>query len=626
MKITARLILLFLLISLIPLLIVSISSYNAGRVATEEATLARLQAINQLKEAEFNRWIESEVRSLRSLASRPSLREDVTELTAHENLENIATQPAYLRIFEDHLAVPLEKESGFIELFVLQPDSGQVIFSTDRRELGKFRTNEPYFEEGKQAPFIQNIYYSITRGESLMTISTPIVDKQDNLIAVLAGHVSLGEMTRIMTQRSSSNTTEETYLVNKYNFFVTEDPFEPETAFSRAIHTEAIDTCLQHNDGIGYYLSHHDLPVLGVYRWLPERELCILTEISEAEAFAPILTQRNTLVGVGTGMVVIILLTVTYFARSITRPIYELVTGTQEVGHGKLDYHIDVKTEDEIGQLATAFNEMAANLSQANQSLKHHQNNLEMLVAERTAALEASTRELQRSNEELEQFAYVASHDLQEPLRMVSSYLQLLSRRYEGKLDADADLFIEYAVDGALRMKVLINDLLTYSRVGTRGREFKPTKSQTVLDQTLAMLQLAIQENQATISCDALPTVLADSGQLGQLFQNLIGNALKFHSDEPVMIHIGAESQNGEWLFSVKDNGIGMDPKYKDRIFAIFQRLHTREEYSGTGIGLAVCKKIVERHNGRIWVESEPGKGSTFFFTMPKEVNNEHLE
>lgn len=238
-------------------------------------------------------------------------------------------------------------------------------------------------------------------------------------------------------------------------------------------------------------------------------------------------------------------------------------------------------------------------------------------------ALQATLSELERSNSELQQFAYVASHDLQEPLRMVSSYVRLLERRYKEKLDADADEFITYAADGAKRMQRLINDLLQYSRVGTRNRPFEPTDCEAVLNQVLANLQVAIERNNARITRDPLPTVVADQTQLAQVFQNLIDNALKFRGEAPPLIHVSARRNGSHWIFSVHDNGVGIDPQYSDRIFVIFQRLHGREEYPGTGIGLAICKKIVERHDGRIWVESNGDHGSTFFFTVIERGDNE---
>ena len=226
------------------------------------------------------------------------------------------------------------------------------------------------------------------------------------------------------------------------------------------------------------------------------------------------------------------------------------------------------------------------------------------------------TAEMQRSNTELEQFAYVISHDLQEPLRMVSSYTQLLAKRYSNKLDSDADEFIAYAVDGAKRMQTLLHDLLDYSRVGTRGKPFTLVNCEHVVEQAMANLKIAIEESEAAVSYDVLPTVMGDEGQLVQLFQNLIGNAIKFRREEPPKVHIWARRRNSVVTFSVNDNGIGINPQHSQSIFEIFRRLHTREEYPGTGMGLAICKKIVERHGGHISVQSQPGQGSTFDFSV----------
>lgn len=225
--------------------------------------------------------------------------------------------------------------------------------------------------------------------------------------------------------------------------------------------------------------------------------------------------------------------------------------------------------------------------------------------------------ELERSNRELEQFARVASHDLQEPLRMVAGYTQLLARRYRGRLDQEADEFIGYAVDGVARMQALINGLLSYSRVQSRTRRLEAVSISEVVEWARANLEVAIAEAGVRITQDELPVVMGDPTQLRQLFQNLLSNAIKFRGDRRPEIHLGAERQASRWLLSVRDNGIGIDPSQGDRVFEVFQRLHSHEEYEGTGIGLAVCQRIVERHGGEIWVEPAPHGGSIFFFTLP---------
>ena len=248
-------------------------------------------------------------------------------------------------------------------------------------------------------------------------------------------------------------------------------------------------------------------------------------------------------------------------------------------------------------------------------------------VTERKRAEQELARradELARSNADLEQFAYVASHDLQEPLRMVASYTQLLARRYKGRLDADADEFIGFAVDGATRMQHLIQDLLSYSRITTKGKELQVIDSRVACDQAVANLRVSIAESGAAVTTGSLPTVRADLTQLTQLFQNLIGNAIKYRTERKPEVQVAAKTTEDGWVFCVQDNGIGIERQFFERIFQMFQRLHTRKQYTGTGIGLAICRKIVERHGGKIWVESQPGNGSAFLFTIPRakgEIN-----
>ncbi|NYB27868.1 MAG: PAS domain S-box protein [Methanobacteriaceae archaeon] len=289
------------------------------------------------------------------------------------------------------------------------------------------------------------------------------------------------------------------------------------------------------------------------------------------------------------------------------------------------DMTIRKKAEEINHKMLENEQQLTEELNTTNEELKAtteelQTSNEELMLAQ--TSLRELVDKLRNSNKELEQFAYVASHDLQEPLRMVASFTQLLERRYKGQMDEDADEFIEFIVEGANRMKDLINDLLAFSRLNTEAKEFEKILMKLTLYDVLTNLKPTIKENNARITHDPLPTIKGEPSQINQLLQNLIANGIKFHGNKPPKIHISAQEFEKEWLFSVTDNGIGIDPDYQTQIFNIFKRLHTKEEYPGTGIGLAICKRIVERHGGSIWVESEEGKGSTFYFTIPQIYEN----
>ncbi len=367
------------------------------------------------------------------------------------------------------------------------------------------------------------------------------------------------------------------------------------------------------------------------------------------------LQYRSLLATIVFGLFVGIVLagTFVWINRSIARPLSELTRDTEVLGAGNLVHLSQITTKDEIGDLAQAFNRMALRLKgsyrameleiaerkAAQAELEKHRLFLEEMVEERAGelaktnedlraeliwrnqaetTLTAHAGELERLNSELKRYAYIASHHLQEPLRMVSSFVQLLGNRYKGKLDPQADRWIEYAMNGTNRMSSLLNDLLECSFIDALNTVIEPVDVETVLQEVRTRLQRLIEESGVQVTHDPLPTIHADASQFARLLYNLVSNAIKFRGEEDPHVHISTTQQGPEWVFSVEDNGIGIKPEHRERIFELFQTLHPSYKFAGTGLGLAICKKIVEHHGGRIWVESEPGRGSKFFFSLPQ--------
>ena len=724
MKLRTKLPLLCLVLAILPVAIVGLMAFQTGRQIIEQTSINNLVSTNVLKSNELNRWIAGNKTSIEELAQRTLIRQYTMPLMSHEMMS-----PEFLKVKDTLVAeqiLPRLEYGNFSELFILCPVHGIVVASTNSRQEGKYFNAQAYYIEGKKQTYVQSVYYSQGLEQVAMTIATPIKDKQGNLLAVLAGHLALEELSRIMSAKSDESRSKDTYLVNQFNFFVTEPRFGKNYALKKAVRTEGVDAGLAGKDGVGFYRDYRGEPVIGTYKWLPQYRMCILTEVDQSEAYAPIVRFEWTVAGVAVLTALVVALLAIAFSRTLTRPIQKLAEGAEEIGKGNLDHVVGTPAPDEIGELSRAFDRMTQDLKKTTVTrdvlqqekdfsdtvinslpgifylfdptgrfIRWNRNfekvteySSEMIqkmspldlfsgedknrVAEKIqsaftigedfveadllsrsgkqtpyyftglnawiggksllvgtglditnlrlaeARLNRALEELQRSNRELEQFAYVASHDLQEPLRMVSSYTQLLERRYADKLDQDARDFIHYAVDGANRMQQLIQDLLSFSRVTTKGLPQTRIQAGDALKEALANLQAAITETGAQVTHDDLPEVVADRSQLVQLFQNLIANSVKFRkSDTPPRIHVSTEQQDAGWTFSIRDNGIGIDPRYFDRIFTIFQRLHTKQAYPGTGIGLALCKRIVERHGGRIRVDSEPEKGTVFRFTLP---------
>ena len=623
MRISAKVVLGFLLISLGSLAVTSVlSDANASRALTDQV-LTKLDSLASVEESRLHAITDQNLERFALVASRTQLR---------MSLENYSRdpRPEYQARMNQILLDARASIASFRDLHALTLN-GTVAASTNGTAIGTNRSTGEYFVRG-QANASADIFFLGIDGAPGLYLSGPLF-LYSTLIGVLVIESDVSDFFSLVEDYTGLGQTGETQLaerdVNGDARFLAPTRFDPYAALNRTIPSEnansAVIRALSGEEGLFVdAVDYRGKRVLAATRYAEGTGWGLVVKIDEEEAYAAVVQLRAALVLAVAAASVAVGLVSLLVARSITRPIVELTEIAKKISEGDLARRASVSSADEIGLLGRSFNRMAQSLVEANVGLEEK-------VKDRTAALEAEVgermraeqalaqkaEELTRSNVELERFASAASHDLQEPLRMIASYTQLLAKRYHGRLDADADEFIGYAVEGATRMQRLVNDLLAYARVGTRGKPFEPTDCSAVLARVTSDLRMTIEEVGAAVTSDPLPTVAADPSQLGLVFQNLVGNAIKFRGEAPPRVQVSAQRNGGEWLFSVRDNGIGIDPQYFDRLFQIFQRLHGRGEYPGTGIGLAICKKVVERHGGRIWIESAPGKGSTFLFTIP---------
>jgi signal transduction histidine kinase len=547
---------------------------------------------------------------------------------AEASLRQLALRPLFISAVLDqdleqaewHMEQVMQTDSRFdnIAVYTVEGIGWASGLKTEWQNRGGSVTDREWFQQtlATRAPYLGIPVLSRGTGRPVISYTIPMFDDKKELRALLVGGISLAALADMVTSAPINETSRASLLDSRGGGLIVADAdptriLQPVGAQDEAFTQAAAGRhgTLETRGSSG----ESNLAAFAPVTRLPW-SVVVLEPASTAFASVSALTKR-ALLWIGVVLLATLLASV-LLARRITNPLRRLAEGAAEVGAGNLDYRLGSAKRDEIGVASRAFDRMTEEL----QTTLVSRDDLANEVAARKRAegqIRKALLDLQRSNQDLEQFAYVASHDLQEPLRMVASYTELLAQRYEGELDAKAQSYIHYAVDGATRMQGLINDLLTYSRVNTQGRPLEPTDLHVVLGEALRNLASATRESGAIVTNDDLPSVRVDPVQLQQVFQNLIGNAIKFRGKVSPHIHVSAREEGGEWLFSVKDNGIGIDAKHAEKLFVIFQRLHTREEYPGTGIGLAVCKRIVERHGGRIWFESEPGKGSTFYFTLP---------
>jgi signal transduction histidine kinase len=599
--ITSKLTLIFVLFAVTLLSGLGALAYINGRAALEAATRSELLSKAVDEQAALNNWVDERLSRLVALADTPSLIETLEALAAA-----VPGTPE-ARAARDRLVGDLLSRTGpgqpFLALLVIEPENGQVIAATNPEEEGKYKETLPFFINGLNGPYVQNVYYSTAVQGPAMTVSAPMRASDGRVLAVLAGWLNLGEMNAILQRRTGLRQTDEVFLVNTSNLFVTQPRLVPDPAvLQRGVHTEAVNRCLTRTSGVLSARDYRGLPAIIVYRWLPEREVCLIVKLDQAEAFAPVRAFGGAIALVGGLVLAAAALLAFGLARTITRPIRALQAGAAHFGRGELDYPIDVRGADEIGELACSMAGMAANLSR-------------------------SRGELETANKELEAFSYSVSHDLRAPLRAIDGFSRILLEDYAASLPAEARRYLGLVRSNTQQMGELVDDLLAFSRLSRQPLNKQTIAPARLAQQALADLRAEQAGRQIEIIIGDLPACEGDPALLKQVFVNLLSNALKFtRAREAAKIEVGfaptptppplAGEGQGEGAYFVRDNGVGFDMQYVGKLFGVFQRLHRAEDYDGTGVGLAIVQRIISRHGGRAWAEAEVNQGATFYFSL----------
>ena len=778
----------FMIFALCPLGVIGFMGYYSGRQNIVNNVKSHLESVAILKEQEINNWIEHLSHTLTWLAISPRLRNETTVLTTHA-VADAKYRAAYKSLVAEFMRIAVLEHLSLI--FLMDSTGGEVIAASDAAWERKIRDAEQYFIQGKREIFVSDIFFSLTLGRPTMIISAPVKDSSGRLVGVMAGHANLQHLSAIMLERSGLGETAETFLVNRSNLLITNTIFAPKGAFKKWIFGQGATRALEGKNGVGQFVDYRGEPVIGAYRWLEHGKMALIAKQDESEAFAPATALRNTIIEIAIGVFLFVTVIGILISRSITIPLEKLTKGTEIIGKRDLSYRVDVKTKDEIGILASAFNKMVSDLEnvsasrddlnkeikerklaeeqtkqlegrlrlqiermpfgliiwdkafrtkswnpaaekifgytaeeavgkhpfklivpeetqahanniwsqilesdittysvnenitkdgrtiicdwsnttikeadgtvvgvlsmvqditerkQAEEELEKHRKHLEEMVKVRTAnldkriseveqlnsamvnllgdlrvsneSLEIKTQQLDTANKELDAFAYSVSHDLRAPLRAIDGFSQMLTEDHQDKLNKEGKRQLNVIQGSARQMGQLIDDLLAFSRLGRKELRMSDINMRALAEEVVKQLQIIETEKTAQLKIDSLPTALGDQSMIREVFANLLSNALKYTAPrEAAVIEVSAKTDGNESIYSVRDNGVGFNMKYADKLFQVFQRLHSAEEFEGTGIGLALVQRIIHRHGGRVWAEGKVNKGATFYFSLPK--------
>ncbi len=577
-------------------------AYLRGSEALRDAAAAGLVSVALEKERAIRTWVESAAHEMRALANDPHLPADVAGVLGRGR----PARDAHARLVED-LRVRILAGSGFTALFVIEPGEGRVIAATDPDEEGKFKEDRAYFLRGRTSPYVQGPYYSLQRRGPAMVVSAPVRSPDGALVAVVAGWLQLDGLGEIVKHRSGLHRSDDAFLVNADNLAVTRPRFlEDAQVLARGFRTTALNRCLAGESGTVMAEDYRGIPALLAFRWMPERGLCLIVKLDQAEALGPVVALRRTLLAFGGGALVVASVLAVGLGRAMARPVRGLTAGAARIGRGDLDVRLPDASGDELGLLAREFNAMAGAL------------------AEREERLGQAAEALRQSNRELEAFSYSVSHDLRAPLRALDGFSRILLERHAGHIPEEARRYLGMIRDNAKQMGRLVDDLLHFSRLGRQPLETRPVEPGEIVRRALDDLRAEREGRKVDITVGDLPGCQADPALLRQVFVNLLSNALKFTRGRAAAeIEIGCREAGGTRAYFVRDNGAGFDMRYADKLFGVFQRLHRAEDFEGTGVGLAIVQRIVQRHGGRVWAEALVDRGATFYFTLEREASDD---
>jgi len=630
-SITIKFILWFLVISLVPLIIATYISYSSSCKLLEEAVSKSLLAVADNKANQVEAFLREKEEGIETLSRTPEIINAIELFDVAYDKGGVESEE-YKMAYEKFgpLLAYYQRRFGYDDVYLIR-SYGDVVFSVNKKDaLHSIYIYEPYKDSQLSRLFIEvsmspepkisDFEYSPRTKEGAIYIAAPVF-KEDRVIGAVVAQMGNKGIFEVVRDYKGLGRTGEIVLASKFGetiSFITPLRFDPDAAFKRRIKFGspeglAEQKAIQGEKGSGISVDYRGKEVLAVWRYLPSFRWAMVAKMDTDEVYDSAGKLRNTLFVISLGLLALVVIMAVIIANSIANPIRELTKVSGVIANGDLSARARIKSKDEIGELAQSFNQMTDSLLEAKAS-----------VEQKKAELEVQKRLLEKANKELDSFVYTASHDLRAPLRGIVAFANFLEEDYKDQLNKEGQDFVKEIKEGAKRMNDLIDDLLKLSHISRIQNPYEDVNMNELLDAVVKRLDFDIKEINADLKIQKnIPIIRCDRIKMTEVFLNLINNAIKFSSKnnkESPRVAVDYAEENEFHKFSVKDNGIGIDPQYHEQIFGLFKRLHTQEEYEGTGAGLHIVKRIIDDHNGEIWVESEPGKGAAFYFTIPKDI------